>query len=114
MRGLLKLEGATVTHAGTPCDVYLGQYDNRRLAIQLVERETGEPWTKATVNVVDVPLQPDEMCVKDYAENEGMLDALTAAGLVDAVVGAADSGYVEIPIVRMSALLRAAIPKESS
>lgn len=97
-----KLENRTVTHKGTECDVYVSRYmHGGRLAIALVERATGEPWATATVNVPDDPLGPKEVAVKDYSENEGMLDALVAAGLVRPTGRTISQGYVTIPVAEI-------------
>lgn len=99
--GLTHLAGRTVTHKGTVCDVYLGFYDNDRAALQLVERETQEPWARATVNVPDEPLESDEAFIKDYSENEGMLDALVEAGLARPTGRVVYQGHVQIPVVKL-------------
>lgn len=86
---MFKIPGFTVTHKGTACDLYVGRYaDGGGVALQLVEQATGEPWAKATVNLPDDRrlLGPDEVFVKDYSENVGMMDALALAGV------AADTG----------------------
>lgn len=97
-----KLDGRTVTHNRTECDVYVARYqEGGRLAIELVDREDGMPYTRATVNLPDDPLGPDEVFVKDYAENEGVLDALEAAGLVKRTGRVVDQGYVKIPVAKI-------------
>lgn len=69
---------------GWSCLVQKRQYGNGNLALLLVDAETGEPIAKATLNPwEDVVLAADEIVVKDYSENEGMLEALTAAGIVE-------------------------------
>lgn len=64
------------------CIARLQRYGNGRPAILLVDAEDFSPIAKATVNVQSVALSADEVIVKDYAENEGMLSALIQAGLV--------------------------------
>jgi len=46
-------------------------------------------------------LAPDEVAIKNYFENEGMLDSLRAAGVVSAPVRYADSGHVQLPICKL-------------
>lgn len=67
------------------CDVCVGWYNNGRLAIQLVDSENGEPVAKATVNLPHVVLEEDEIAVKNWSENEGMLEALQNAYIVTGV-----------------------------
>ncbi|MDM4770878.1 hypothetical protein [Solimonas sp. SE-A11] len=80
-----------VTFLQWKCQAVFGKYRNGRIAIQLVaagdasgdvEVMCGEPIATATVNVDRIALEADEVLIKDYAENEGMSDALVAAGLV--------------------------------
>lgn len=97
-----KLEGVTVTRHGTECDVYFSKYQNNdRVAIQLVEKETGEPYATASVNLVNQDLEPHEVAIKDYSEGEGMLNDLVAAGIVEDTGKEVGSGYVMIPIARL-------------
>ncbi|MEC9362388.1 MAG: hypothetical protein VYC42_04110 [Pseudomonadota bacterium] len=70
------------------CHTVWLSYGNGRLALELVavgdeDCFAGEPIATATVNL-NAPLAAGEIFVKDYAENEGMLDALIHAGVVEA------------------------------
>jgi hypothetical protein len=65
------------------CKAVLETYSNGRPAIALFDSENGSPIACATVNVPEVPLSSDEIIVKDYSENTGMLEALVAAGIVN-------------------------------
>ena len=55
--------------------------NNDRLAILLVT-EAGDPLLTATVNVPCYPLGDDEVMIKSYAENAGVLECLTDAGII--------------------------------
>ena len=66
-----------------PCEVQKGTYDNGRPALILVHADDRDPVAKATVNLPEEDLGTDEVLVKDYAENEGMLQTLTEAGIVE-------------------------------
>lgn len=97
-----KLEGTTVTRNGTECDVYFSKYtNNNRVAIVLQEKETGEPYATASVNLPDTNLDVDQVAIKDYSENEGMLNDLVAAGIVEDTGMTVPSGYVDIPIATL-------------
>ncbi len=52
-----------------------------------------------TVNT-DVPLPDGCIAVKDYSENEGILETMKALGLVTEILAYLPSGYVSIPICR--------------
>lgn len=77
------------------------QYDrNYRPAIQLV-CENGEPWATATVNLPNEFITENEVAVKDYSENKGVLQALIDAGIVYEPVWSVQSGFVTIPVCRL-------------
>lgn len=59
-----------------------------------------EPFVTASVNVSE-QLAPNEVAVKDYSENTGVLSALVGSGLVSAPVRWILTGFVEIPVCRL-------------
>lgn len=67
-----------------------------RIGLLLKDIHTGEPVAVATVNIPEIPLAPGEVVVKDYSENEGMLDTLVAAGVVSAPSRAVQLRYVTV------------------
>ncbi len=76
-----------------------GRYSNGRVAMQLVDEEG--PVATATVNVPEADLGPDEVCIKDYGENAGVLDLLV---LMDVVVPTGRrilTGFVDVPVARL-------------
>lgn len=86
------------------CAVIYKKYQNGRDAITLMGTGSyaGETIAVATVNLPDEPLGgPYEVAIKDYSENEGMLDALMEAGVVSAPKRFVRSGWVNIPICDM-------------
>lgn len=65
-------------------DVHLSHYSNNgRKAILLVDHETSEPIATATVNVPDKHIAEDEVIIKNYSENEGMLHFLINQQIID-------------------------------
>lgn len=80
------------------CSVQKRQYDNGRPALRLIDAEDGSPIATATVNLPDVDLSKNQVAIKDYSENEGMLDALVAAGVVKPTGQTVRSGFVEVPV----------------
>lgn len=69
------------TVLGYLCNVRFQTYQNGQTAIQLITQE-GEPYTSATSAISGVELEPDEVLIKDYSFNEGVLAALNKAGIV--------------------------------
>ena len=89
------------------CIVTKSKYmDNDRIALVLTEEETGEPVATASVNVVEYPMggfsERNFTFIKNYSENEGMLDALIEAGIVkDTGVKYPLSQWVEANLVKV-------------
>lgn len=91
-----------VTPHGVECVVSAGCYGSGgATALQLVEKSTGAPYATATVNVPGAALAADEVLVKDYSENEGMLEALVRAGVVEDTGRRVGIGYVEAVVARL-------------
>ena len=72
------------------------QYTNGRTAIQLIDKEDGCPVMIATVNIPEEILEKDEVIIKDYSENEGMLDFLLTNDIVTLTDQVIESGYVRL------------------
>ena len=80
-------------------------YGNGRKAIELVDSETHEPIARATTNIPNVPLEDDEVLIKDYSENEGMADTLIAAGIIKPyTLNYVKSGFVHIHPFKLTVL----------
>jgi hypothetical protein len=58
-----------------------GEYRNGRMALELIDNTTDEPFLTVTVNMPEVVLHPGEILVKDWSENEGVLAFLQANGI---------------------------------
>jgi hypothetical protein len=69
-------------------------------AWQMFHEEHG-PIATITVNVPG--LAPDELAIKDYSENEGVLERLMAHELVELPHRFVISGFALIPVVRKKA-----------
>ncbi len=97
---------AAVKFGPYECDAYETRYPSEAggsKAIFLVDARDGEPVATATVNVegVSETLPESEVIIKDYSENEGMLDALVEAGLVEDMGRRVRTGYVTVPVARL-------------
>ena len=62
---------------------------NGQNAIQLVDRD-GAPFMMASI-AHDINIADDEVIIKNYSENEGILEALIEAGIID-------KPYCEVPV----------------
>lgn len=83
--------------------VHVGKYRNGQTVITLEDDEGWYAATYATASVA-LPTPHPEGCVwvKDYSENEGMVDALVAGGVIaPEPVMTVRSGYVQVSAYRL-------------
>lgn len=74
-------------------------FGNGRIA--LVALAGGVP-SRLSVNLADeLQMEPDELAIKTYSENEGVLDALLDAGVIAFPHRFITSGHVAFPICRL-------------
>ena len=92
----------TIFFGGYACEMQLNRYTNGNKCISLVDTRDGGPVATATVNIEGVELPANEVMIKDYSENKGMLRALRDSKVVENIVDVIQSGYVDIPVVTLS------------
>jgi hypothetical protein len=83
------------------CELQFRTYSNGRTALLLANAKGGDDIAVATVNVPGVPLAANQVLVKDYSENHGMLAALEAAGIVRATGVRVQTGHASIPVCEL-------------
>jgi hypothetical protein len=81
--------------------VHTRNYSNGRTAIELIDAEDNMPYAVATVNLPDVLLAENEVLIKDYSENEGVLDFLVHNKIVRDTGRGVQSGFVWIPVCEL-------------
>ena len=101
MSNISRITGVDVVFGGWRCRIAPATYPNGRLAWQLVDADTGEPVTVATVNLPDHALPEGHVFVKDWSENEGVLSALILSGVVEDTGVRVPSGYVDAAMCRI-------------
>lgn len=82
-----------VKFAGYNCNVVRRCYPNGRLALELIDTEDGMPVATATVNLPDVDIKDDEVFIKSYSENEGMMDMLQKEKIIGETLATANVGF---------------------
>lgn len=88
-----------ITFQNRKLDLIFSRYSNNRTAIALLQN--GFPYAVATVNLPNEQLQFDEIAVKNYSENSGILHSLIEAGICSQPVKYVFSGFVTIPICKL-------------
>ena len=72
-----------VEFLGIECAVDMEQtYPNGRPALILTDAEDGSGVCYASINIPQIDLEKDEVIIKNYSENQGVLDALIEAGII--------------------------------
>ena len=74
--------GKQVVFAGFTCNVSRAKYANGQNALTLVDSEDGQAIATASVCMPNEQCADDEVFIKDYSENEGVLNALVDAGYI--------------------------------
>lgn len=95
----------TINHKSPYGNYQLGlqfaKYRNGQTAIKLIDMEDGMPYATATVCVEDNLLKIDEVAIKDYSENVGILDSLIESNIIDNPHAFIQTGHVKIPICKL-------------
>ncbi len=91
------------TNFGSSYQVHLekGTYRNGQTSLQLVDATDGQPVAVASVSVPTLELDENEIVVKDYSENEGMLDFLLENNIVEMRNEYIELGYNTAPVVKL-------------
>ena len=78
-----------------------GEYKNGRISLSLVNPKNGEYIAVASVNVPDEKLAKDEVIIKTYGENDGILEPLIQAGIISKPVRTVKAGYETVPVCKI-------------
>ena len=78
-----------------------GKYKNGQISINLFDVEDGMPYAKATICLDDGILKDNEVAIKNYSENEGILETLIQNRIVEEPHAYIQSGFVKIPICKL-------------
>jgi hypothetical protein len=81
--------------AGYKATVSIGRYHDGNTRLQLWCSDG--PLATASVNP-DGPLAENEVAIKNYAENAGILDVLVNAGVVSAPIRTVRAGCMTVPV----------------
>jgi len=84
---------------GTSVKVWKRQHPNGCNRIDLIDESDGLPYATCTIMMDD--LQENEVAIKNYSENAGMLDFLLEEELVEKPHRFINQGYVAIPICKI-------------
>lgn len=88
---------------GFDCNVKFSIYTNNNATGILLVDDDEDLVTVASVNVDEEEILPDEVAIKDYSENKGIVDVLVDAGVIDKdSVRFIPSLFVIVPVFKLS------------
>lgn len=73
-------------HEGQKLKVEYGKYHDGRTAISLIcdgGEDNGQPYMVASLNLPEARIKENQVVIKSYAENEGILEVLEEEGIVE-------------------------------
>lgn len=88
-------------HNGNELRLEASTYGNGRHALRLYDEEDGHPYMTVSINMPIEDLEDDEVIIKNYSENEGILDTLIEAGVVSEPVKYIQAGFTSVPVVKL-------------
>lgn len=99
----MKNQTEKIVHfAGHDCVVQAERYaSNGHTALSLYDARTGEYVATGSVNIPDVPLAPNQVFIKGYSENAGMLKALEEASIVRVSGVYVPTGIGSLPVCEL-------------
>lgn len=89
----------TVKFMGEELTPVIGEYVNGQTSIQLID-EDGMPFMTASV-AHDVNIADDCVIIKNYSENEGILEALIEAGIIEKPFCEIPTGFVTLYVAAL-------------
>lgn len=98
---------------GTEGQLYIGRYADGMIALAILDQETGETISVATVCMVATTTYKDKRHVwlKDWSENEGLIDQLVKANVVELTGNTTPAGHAIAIEGRITDTLFDAMPK---
>jgi hypothetical protein len=93
-----------MTYKGDSVIIKIDNYaNNNRIRLEIRDDVTGEPIAVITTNITEVAgLCYNEACIKNYFENEGMLQWMKDNNLIEEVIGMYEHGFITVPIVKLN------------
>ena len=87
---------------GAECDIEIGKYfKTNKNYIKFIEKETGEPWTTASVNIPDIHIGDEDVILKIYSENSGIMQDLLDNDIIEEPHSYIQSQMVQFPVARI-------------
>lgn len=76
-------------------------YADGNICLVARDPEDGSPWGTLSVNIPETNVNDDHVWIKDWSENEGVLNALIKSGMVSDLSITQPCGFCEAHLVRL-------------
>ena len=96
---MMEIDVSPMKFARGKATLVAGMYANDRIALKMYQK--GEPLCVPSVNLPNTPLGENEIFIKNWSENEGVLEALVKAGIVEDTGQTVPTGFVEANVCRL-------------
>lgn len=77
-------------------------YADGNVSLQAYDIEDGSPYGTLTVNIPETNINPDHVWIKDWSENEGVLNALVKSELVKPLGITQPCGFCKAHLVQLT------------
>ena len=89
------------TYGEYEIDIKMSKYTNGQHRMEFIDSKDGFSVLVSSV-AIDESLESDQIAIKDYSENEGVLKFLMEKGIVSSPLKYFNSGFVSIPICKIN------------
>lgn len=80
------------------CEVQRAKYGSGQNSLRLIDVEDGQPVATASVCLEDQPQQENQVFIKNYSENAGIMEALMLQGVISGPVAVIPGGHVNFTV----------------
>jgi len=91
----------TLNNVNYDVTVSIATYPNNGRKGILLTLTTEEPFAAASVNIPEAELAPDEVCIKTWGGNKGMLEFLIKNNIVQDTGRMVPTGFVQAPVCKL-------------
>lgn len=75
--------------------------NNDAIALVIIDLESGEHKAVASANVPQYPLLPDHVIIKNYGENEGVLEELISMEVISEPIDTFQQGFAVLYVCKL-------------
>lgn len=81
--------------------VYKNYAQNNSIAIIAIDKETRETLCVCTACLPEAHLEEGEVLIKNYSENEGVLEDLVDMGIISSPTNLVPSGFINLHVCKL-------------